>query len=146
MSIHLETVQEFNDGTLKERHHYHHIVVTIAFALSAVDIDELISTIRCSFIMFKTINDPAHTKEKCVDRYNQTISSFWVYLIWQLVQRSQTKDFDAIVQQAEEKGFFNKELIYKYMSKEELDTNKAKAQNIMLTEVLERAAVDILSS
>lgn len=120
-----EIFKKFEKGELTSWGQYEHIVVCMSYALSAKNVHQLYSIMVCALIRHKSRTDISYTVERCINKFNATVTWFWCTRIFELITENQ--QLIHLVESAERHGYFEKNFILKYFTEEELWSDIAKA-------------------
>lgn len=125
--MNIETlIQQFESAILPkdEWHHLAHLRVALYYNLKQVTKYDALIKMRCSLIRYGALRNPSIV---CVDRYNETITTFWIFTLDRFIKRNPDKSFEELEDILMKSELISKDYILKFYSRDLLDSKKAKA-------------------
>lgn len=124
-------IQKVEDCSLPQTEwtHLARIKVALWYIYYHKEYFEALYYIKCVFFKY-SFNNPNY---KCMDRQNETVTTFWVDEIQKFVNNNQNDSIDELAEKIQETNLMNSKYILNFYTQEELDSYKAKAIYIQPT-------------
>lgn len=124
-----EFIKKVEDCSLPytEWTHFAHIRVALWYVYHSKEPFEALYRTKCTLIQYSSRANPGY---KCVGRYSETATNFWVNQIQKFVEQNINDDIDTLVEKIQNTQIMDSKYILNFYSQETLSSYEAKATHI----------------
>lgn len=121
-----EFIKKIEDGSFPrdQWNHLNHLRLGLFYLVDSKNLYEAINKLKCSLIRYNQLSEE---KNNCYLKYSETATCFWMFQIDKFLVGRNHLDLEVLDVQLSESDLSKSSFLYKFYSKDILNTEKAKA-------------------